>query len=42
VSANRLHLQANPIDVEFEVEDGWAQRLVLFWTNGSTVAFGRI
>jgi hypothetical protein len=41
VSANRLHLQANPIDVEFEVADGWAQRLVLFWTNGRTVAFDR-
>ena len=41
VSPTRLHLRAHPIDVEFEVEDGRAQRLVLYWTNGRTAAFDR-
>lgn len=41
VSPTRLHLRANPIDVEFEVEDGQAQRFVLLWTSGKTRPYHR-
>lgn len=41
VSATRIHLRANPIDVEFEVENGQAQRLVLLWADGRSRAHHR-
>jgi hypothetical protein len=42
VAATRLHLQATPLDVEFEVEEGRARRLVLCWASGKTRAFHRV
>jgi hypothetical protein len=41
VSPTRLHLRGNPIDVEFEVQDGQAQRAVLIWESGKTRAHHR-
>ena len=41
VSASRLHLVATPVDVEFEVEEGRARRLVLRWSSGKVLAFQR-
>jgi hypothetical protein len=41
VSASRLHLLATPVDVEFEVDEGRARRLVLRWSSGKVLAFQR-
>ncbi|MDX6481374.1 MAG: hypothetical protein QOG85_1884 [Gaiellaceae bacterium] len=41
VSGTRLHLRGNPIDVDFEVEDGRATRVVLVFPNGRTRAHHR-
>jgi hypothetical protein len=41
VSATRLHIPATPVDVDFEVVDGVAQRLVLYWASGKTRAYHR-
>lgn len=41
VAATRLHLMATPVDVEFEVEEGRARRLVLRWASGKALAFLR-
>ncbi|HUS14444.1 MAG TPA: hypothetical protein VM536_05415, partial [Chloroflexia bacterium] len=41
VSPTRLHLMSTPVDVEFEVAEGRARRLVLFRSNGTTLACQR-
>jgi hypothetical protein len=41
VSATRFHLQATPVDIEFVVEEGLAQRLVLFRSDGTAHGYRR-
>jgi hypothetical protein len=41
VSATRFHLQATPLDVEFVVEEGLAQRLTLFRSDGTGHGYRR-
>jgi hypothetical protein len=41
VSSTRFHLTASPLNVEFVVEDGMAQHLVIIRSSGKTIAFSR-
>lgn len=41
VSATRFHLMASKADLDFVVEDGMVQRLVLFSSSGKELAFHR-
>jgi hypothetical protein len=42
VSATRFHLQATPVDIEFVVEEGSAQRLTLFTSDGKAHNYRRV
>lgn len=41
LSPTRFHLQATPIDIEFQAEPGSPQRLTLFRSDGSTEGYRR-
>jgi hypothetical protein len=41
VSATRFHLQATPLDIEFVVEEGLAQHLMLFRSDGKAHSYRR-
>lgn len=42
VGESRFHLRASQLDVEFEMEDGTAQRLLLHRASGGTRTFRRV
>lgn len=42
ISATRFHLQATPLDMEFVVEEGQTQQLMLFVSNGKTYTYRRV
>lgn len=42
VSATRLHIMSTPVDMEFEMDDGTPQRLVIIRSSGKTLGFRRV